>query len=248
MIDESNNSHKLKLKKIRLKEILNKNKFIGESNNIKTERTIMTSRNKLYSLNNKIQYLNTLNTTCLHKNNKTILNLKYKTPLRNSNLPEINKTVFTKKEIKGRKKIFIDLNEGYVSYLKERKNKIYRRMKHLLFDQKIKKLSLPKYRHIITFENKKTSNSINTKHNYSNKKDDCYQLNSNYKYRKHLNDKQLLEKEKIKERKKFNEILLFNYKKLDSCETKFNSAINKTMKLLSEFQHSLGNFKNEKII
>ena len=246
MMDESNNSKKLKLKKIRLEAILINNKFRVESNNIKTERPNTNTKNKLYSLNNKNHYLNTLNTTCLHKNNKSIINLKYKTPHRKNNLPEINKTIYTKKDIKKRNKISIDLNGGYTSYLKEKKNKIYRKMKHLLFEQKLKRLSLPKYRHIINFENKKASNSISTRYNYQNKKDDYYQLNENCKYKKHLNDMQLIEKEKIKERKRYNEILLINFKKLDSCETKFNSAINKTLKLLSDYQHSLGYLKNEK--
>jgi len=246
MIDESYNSKKLKLKKIRLEAILINNKFRAESNNIKTDRPNINSRNRLYSLNKKNQYLNTLNTTCLHKKNKTIINLKYKTPFRKSNLPEINQITYTKKEIKGRNKISIDLIGGYTSYLKEKKNKIYRKMKHLLFEQKLKRLSLPKYRHLINFENKKTSNSISARYNFQNNKDDYYQLNQNCKYKIHLNDMQLIEKEKIKERKKYNEILLKNFKKLDSCETKFNSAINKTLRLLSEYQHSLGYLKNQK--
>ncbi len=246
MIDESYNSKKLKLKKIRLEAILINNKFRAESNNIKTERPNINSRNRLYSLNNKNQYLNTLNTTCLQKKNKTIINLKYKTPFRKSNLPELKQITYNKKEIKGSNKISIDLIGGYTSYLKEKKNKIYRKMKYLLFEQKLKRLSLPKYRHIINFQNKKTSNAKSARYNYQNTKDDYYQLNQNCKYKKHLNDVQLIEKEKIKERKKYNEILLKNFKKLDSCETKFNSAINKTLRLLSEYQHSLGYLKNKK--
>ncbi len=62
MIDESYNSKKLKLKKIRLEAILINNKFRAESNNIKTDRPNINSRNRLYSLNKKNQYLNTLDT------------------------------------------------------------------------------------------------------------------------------------------------------------------------------------------
>ena len=35
----------------------------------------------------------------------------------------------------------------------------------------------------------------------------------------------------------------YNFKKLDSCERKFTNAIDKTMKLLSEYQHTLGILK-----
>ena len=245
-MDESNKSQKLKLKKISLKTLLIKNKLRTESSNIKTEHPNIKTRNILYSLNNKNLYLNTLNATGLPKNDKTIINLKYKTPHRKNNFQDLNKIIFTNREIKLRNKISIDLNGGYTNYLKEKTNKIYRRKKLLLFEQKIKKLSLPKYKHITNFENKKASNSISTRHNYSNKKDDYYQLSQNYKYKKNLNYKIIFEREKIKERKRYNEMLLTNFKKLDSCESKFNSVIDKTLKLLSEYQHSFGYIKNEK--
>ena len=243
LMDEINKSQKIKLKPIRLKDLLFNYKLRIETNNIKTERPIQNSRNYLYSINKKKPALNTLNSTFLSKNNKTIINLKNKTPRKKKKFQGI---IPIKKENKTRKRKYIDLNEGYTNYLKEKTNKIYRRMKHLLFQEKIKKLSLPKYRHIINNENKTTYNSVSTRYNYSNKKDEHYQLNQNYKYKKHLHDNHLFEKEKIKERKRFNAILQINFKKLDSCETKFNTAVDKTMKLLSEYQRSLGHLKSEK--
>ena len=245
-MDEINKSQKFKLKPIKLKDLLFKNNLRIEGNNIKTERPNKNSRNRLYSLNDKKHILNTLNSTYLSKNNKTIINLKYKSPSRKSNIPNINKITSIKKENKAKQRNSMDINEGYTNYLKEKTNKIYRRMKYLLFQEKIKRLSLPKYRQIINNENKKAYNYISTRYNYSNKKDDYYQLNQNYKYKKHLKDNHLFEKEKIKERKRFNAILQLNIKKLDTFENKFNSAIDKTMKLFSDYQHSLGYLKTEK--
>ena len=119
---------------------------------------------------------------------------------------------------------------------------MYKRMKRLLFEEKIKKLSLPKYNKIIKFENSRTYKNKITNYNLT-ENDQFYQINTNYKYKKHLHDNLLFQKEKIKARKRFNTILQYNFKKLDSCERKFTNAIDKTMKLLSEYQHTLGILK-----
>ena len=55
----------------------------------------------------------------------------------------------------------------------------------------------------------------------------------------------LIKKEKIESRNKYNTILNLNYKKLDKCETKFDSVIVRTMKLLFEYQKSFGILKEE---
>ena len=241
-MDEFNISQKLKLKPIKLRDLVFKNKVKATINYIKTERINIKSRNKLYNFKMKNPFLNTLNTTYLSKHNKTIENLKYKSPNKKSNLQGLTKITIKKKESKKREINSKVLNEGYINYLKIKTSKMYKRMKRLLFEEKIKKLSLPKYNKIIKFENSRTYKNKITNYNLT-ENDQFYQINTNYKYKKHLHDNLLFQKEKIKARKRFNTILQYNFKKLDSCERKFTNAIDKTMKLLSEYQHTLGILK-----
>ena len=141
----------------------------------------------------------------------------------------------------------VSLNKGYTNYLKEKTSKIYRRMKHLLLEERIKQLSLPKYKRINNIDNIRsyTYKNKNDKNNKQNDIDIFYQLNPNYKYKKHLHNNRLIQKEKMKARKRYHDILQINFKKLDSCESKFNSVIDRTMKLLSDYQHSIGYVKTE---
>ena len=242
-MDEINKYRKLKLKRIRLSEIILKNKLKSDTDsyNIKTERPIIKSRDK-FIINNKSPYLNTLNTTYLYKKNIPILNLKYKSPQRKRNLPDINKIIKNKNEKKGKS---IGANRGYNNYMKEKAHKIYQRIKRLLLEEKLNQLSVPKYRLKINKEFIKSKKSKDNKYKNTIDNNNFIQLSPTYKYKKHLNYNQLTEKERIESRNLYNTILKINYKKLESCETKFNSVIDKTMKLLFEYQHSFDNSKDE---
>ena len=245
-MEEFNKSQKIKLKPIKLKELLYRNKLKPESNkinNIKTERPNIITRNKRNIINLKNPYKNTLNTTYLLNHNKSIEYSKNKSPLKKNKLPSINKITIKKKEKKEIKRNSIVLQEGYTNYLKLKTNKIYERMKRLLFEEKIKRLSLPKYRKNITFE--KTKKNKNKGKYNSTENDEVYRLNQNYRYKKHSYGNHLFEKEKIKLRQRFNDILRVNFKELDSCEIKFNSVIDKTLRLLSEYQDFLADLEKD---
>ena len=246
-MDESNKSQKIKLKSIKLSEILYKNKLRREIINHKTERINIKSRNTLDNLKIINPLINTVNTTSISKNRNPIANLKFQSPNKKNNLPTIIKLNIQKKEINEGKINSISLNKGYTNYLKEKTSKIYRRMKHLLLEERIKQLSLPKYKRINNIDNIRsyTYKNKNDKNNKQNDIDIFYQLNPNYKYKKHLHNNRLIQKEKMKARKRYHDILQINFKKLDSCESKFNSVIDRTMKLLSDYQHSIGFIKTE---
>ena len=232
-MDQENKQEKLKLKQIKLSEILFQDKLNPDFNiyNIKTERPNIKSRNKLLCVNNKNNFLNTLNTTYLYKRNKPKINLNCKSVNRNSNLPGINKITSNKNLTKSRPVYNI---EGYNYCFSVKKNKIYEKMNKLLLDKqnnKIYKISLPKYKCKFNNELIKTTKNNN---------------NNRYKSAKDNNlFNRLIKKEKIESRNKYNTILTSTYKKLDNCETKFNRVIARTMKLLFEYQKSFGFSKEE---
>ena len=85
-------------------------------------------------------------------------------------------------------------------------------MKYLLFKERIKRLSLPKYRHINDFENDKVYNNMSSKNNYTDKNDNCNQILKNNRYKKY--DNYLFEKEKLKVKKRINNILKYNFNSL----------------------------------
>ena len=130
-IDES---QKLKLKPIKISELLFKNRLNKDISiyNIKTERSNNKTQNKfnIFGLNNP--FLNTMNNISLYKNNKQILNLKYKSPFRKNHIPQISKIINNNNEKSRSKRNSICLNNGYNNYLKEKINKAYRKMKRLL--------------------------------------------------------------------------------------------------------------------
>ena len=246
IMDYIDKSQKLKLKPIKISELLFKNRLKTDINiyNIKTERSNDKARNKFINLGYKNPFLNTINNTSLYKNNNPIINLKYKSPVSKNNFPRMNQIINNKNNKKQSKRNSISLNQGYNNYLKEKINKTYLKMKRLLFEERIKRLTLPKHRLIINKDVIKEYKSKRDKYN-SKENDSHYQLYQNYKYKKRLNNNRILEKEKIKSRKRYNTLLQNNFKKLNSCETKFNSVIDKTMKHFSEYQHSLGYVKSE---
>ena len=229
-MDEDNKFEKLK--QIKLSKLLFKSKLKPNFNsyNIKTDRSNIKSRNKLLFVNNKNIFLNTLNTTYLYKRNIPKFNLKYKSANRKINLPGLNK-IKTPKDLSKNKHTFN--NQGYNYYFNDKANNIYQKMNELLLDKKISKIknkSLQKnnYKYNNTF--------IKTK----KIKDNRYKsANNNNLFNR------LIKKEKIESRNKYNTILNLNYKKLDKCETKFDSVIVRTMKLLFEYQKSFGILKEE---
>ena len=229
-MDEENKFEKLK--QIKLSKLLFKSKLKPNFNsyNIKTDRSNIKSRNKLLFVNNKNIFLNTLNTTYLYKRNIPKFNLKYKSANRKINLPGLNK-IKTPKNVSKNKHTFN--NQGYNYYFNDKTNNIYQKMNELLLDKKISKIknkSLQKnnYKYNNTF--------IKTK----KIKDNRYKsANNNNLFNR------LIKKEKIESRNKYNTILNLNYKKLDKCETKFDSVIVRTMKLLFEYQKSFGILKEE---
>ena len=229
-MDEENKFEKLK--QIKLSKLLFKSKLKPNFNsyNIKTARSNIKSRNKLLFVNNKNIFLNTLNTTYLYKRNIPKFNLKYKSANRKINLPGLNK-IKTPKNLSKNKHTFN--NQGYNYYFNDKTNNIYQKMNELLLDKKISKIknkSLQKnnYKYNNTF--------IKTK----KIKDNRYKsANNNNLFNR------LIKKEKIESRNKYNTILNLNYKKLDKCETKFDSVIVRTMKLLFEYQKSFGILKEE---
>lgn len=229
-MDEENKFEKLK--QIKLSKLLFKSKLKPNFNsyNIKTDRSNIKSRNKLLFVNNKNIFLNTLNTTYLYKRNIPKFNLKYKSANRKINLPGLNK-IKTPKNLSKNKHTFN--NQGYNYYFNDKTNNIYQKMNELLLDKKISKIknkSLQKnnYKYNNTF--------IKTK----KIKDNRYKsANNNNLFNR------LIKKEKIESRNKYNTILNLNYKKLDKCETKFDSVIVRTMKLLFEYQKSFGILKEE---
>ena len=240
-MDYIDKSQKLKLKPIKISELLLKNRLKTDINiyNIKSERSNNKTRNKFINLGYKNPFLNTINNTSLYQNNNQIINLKYKSLVRKNNFPQMNQIINNKNVKTQNKRNSICLNDGYTNYLKGKINKTYLKMKRLLFEERIKKLSLPKYRLII---NKDYIKEYKNKEDQYNSKENEFQNN---KYKKRLNNNRLLEREKIKSRKRYNKILQINFKKLNLCETKFNSVIDKTMKHFSEYQHSLGYLKSE---
>lgn len=229
-MDEENKFEKIK--QIKLSKLLFKSKLKPNFNsyNIKTDRSNIKSRNKLLFVNNKNIFLNTLNTTYLYKRNIPKFNLKYKSANRKINLPGLNK-IKTPKNLSKNKHTFN--NQGYNYYFNDKTNNIYQKMNELLLDKKISKIknkSLQKnnYKYNNTF--------IKTK----KIKDNRYKsANNNNLFNR------LIKKEKIESRNKYNTILNLNYKKLDKCETKFDSVIVRTMKLLFEYQKSFGILKEE---
>ena len=229
-MDEENKFEKIK--QIKLSKLLFKSKLKPNINsyNIKTDRSNIKSRNKLLFVNNKNIFLNTLNTTYLYKRNIPKFNLKYKSANRKINLPGLNK-IKAPKNLSKNKHTFN--NQGYNYYFNDKTNNIYQKMNELLLDKKISKIknkSLQKnnYKYNNTF--------IKTK----KIKDNRYKsANNNNLFNR------LIKKEKIESRNKYNTILNLNYKKLDKCETKFDSVIVRTMKLLFEYQKSFGILKEE---
>ena len=229
-MDEENKFEKIK--QIKLSKLLFKSKLKPNFNsyNIKTAHSNIKSRNKLLFVNNKNIFLNTLNTTYLYKRNIPKFNLKYKSANRKINLPGLNK-IKTPKNLSKNKHTFN--NQGYNYYFNDKTNNIYQKMNELLLDKKISKIknkSLQKnnYKYNNTF--------IKTK----KIKDNRYKsANNNNLFNR------LIKKEKIESRNKYNTILNLNYKKLDKCETKFDSVIVRTMKLLFEYQKSFGILKEE---
>ena len=226
-MDEENKFEKIK--KIKLSKLLFKSKLKPNFNsyNIKTERSNIESRNKLHFINNKNLFLNTLNATYLYKGNIPKYNLKYKSKNRKINLPGLNK-IKTNKNLRKDKPIFN--NQGYNYFFKSKENKNNYKMNEILLDDKMDKVSLSKYNH--NFNNKLIKTNKNNDNRYKSAK-------SNNLFNR------LIKKEKIESRNKYNTILNLTYKKLDKCETKFDSVINRTMKLLFEYQKSFGILKKE---
>ena len=103
-------------------------------------------------------------------------------------------------------------------------------MNEIKLDDKMDKVSLSKYNH--NFNNKLIKTNKNNDNRYKSAK-------SNNLFNR------FIKKEKIESRNKYNTILNLTYKKLDKCETKFDSVINRTMKLLFEYQKSFGILKKE---
>ena len=229
-MDEENKFEKLK--QIKLSKLLFKSKLKPNFNsyNIKTDRSNMKSRNKLLFVNNKNIFLNTLNTTYLYKRNIPKFNLKYKSANRKINLPGLNK-IKTPKNLSKNKHTFN--NQGYNYYFNDKTNNIYQKMNELLLDKKISKI---KHKSLQKNNYKYNNTFIKTK----KIKDNRYKsANNNNLFNR------LIKKEKIESRNKYNTILNLNYKKLDKCETKFDSVIVRTMKLLFEYQKSFGILKEE---
>ena len=114
-MDESNKSQKIKLKSIKLSEILYKNKLRREIINHKTECINIKSRNTLDNLKIINPLINTVNTTSISKNRNPIANLKFQSPNKKNNLPTIIKINIQKKEINEGKINSISLNKGYTN-------------------------------------------------------------------------------------------------------------------------------------
>ena len=169
----------------------------------------------------------TLNATYLYKRNIPKYNIKYKSVNRKINLPGLNK-IKTNKNLRKDKPIFN--NQGYNYFFKSKENKNNYKMNEILLDDKMDKVSLSKYNH--NFNNKLIKTNKNNDNRYKSAK-------SNNLFNR------LIKKEKIESRNKYNTILNLTYKKLDKCETKFDSVINRTMKLLFEYQKSFGILKKE---
>ena len=229
-MDEENKFEKIK--QIKLSKLLFKSKLKPNFNsyNIKTAHSNIKSRNKLLFVNNKNIFLNTLNTTYLYKRNRPKFNLKYKSANRKINLPGLNK-IKTPKNLSKNKHTFN--NQGYNYYFNDKTNNIYQKMNELLLDKKISKI---KHKSLQKNNYKYNNTFIKTK----KIKDNRYKsANNNNLFNR------LIKKEKIESRNKYNTILNLNYKKLDKCETKFDSVIVRTMKLLFEYQKSFGILKEE---
>ena len=229
-MDEENKFEKIK--QIKLSKLLFKSKLKPNFNsyNIKTDRSNIKSRNKLLFVNNKNIFLNTLNTTYLYKRNIPKFNLKYKSANRKINLPGLNK-IKTPKNLSKNKHTFN--NQGYNYYFNDKINNIYQKMNELLLDKKISKI---KHKSLQKNNYKYNNTFIKTK----KIKDNRYKsANNNNLFNR------LIKKEKIESRNKYNTILNLNYKKLDKCETKFDSVIVRTMKLLFEYQKFFGILKEE---
>ena len=115
-----------------------------------------------------------------------------------------------------------------------------------LFEQTIKRLSLPKYvksKRGKTIRKEKSNNSNDNNNILDIDLNDV--INAKLKIeKKHKDKKSLFEKEKMKCREKYKILLKNNFKELDNCEKKFDIVIDKTLKLLSEYKMSLSYLKN----
>ena len=242
-MEENLNMNKIpKLKLLKLNSLLD-DKNIRYKNINKTERNYPRLKPKLTFHNNQFLSLNTQRNVFskFQINNqkpnyetikrKTIKSYKHFSTTKKRNNYNINT---------------INNNGGYNNYLKLKLNRAYINMNRLLMEENIKRLSLPKFRKtkVQKFMKKEKSNFSNDKKIFEVEFEDDADKKLTIE-KKHKARISLFEKEKIKSREKFIFSLKKNFKELDSCEKKFDTVINKTLKLLSFYGTSLSNLKTE---
>ena len=222
----------------------------------KTERNHERFNHKIYNINNINTFGNTqkyfhFTTNRTNVYNNTIYNnnrldiIKKKPNKSNLNLPFIlNAKKKKNKYNSGNKNTSIS---GYNNYLKIKSNKVYMRMNRLLMEETLKRLSMPKFRRakrgerIFKEKSKSFGNEILFEDDFYDEQKDKRKKN----IKNSKTNKNLFEKEKIKLKTQFTYLLKKNFRKLDSCEKKFDFVIEKTMKILSDYGISLSYLKKE---
>ncbi len=231
-------------------------KYLKTKNNNKTELIFQKSLQKMNYFNYQNSIINTQNNfhTSISKNNNNKSNNKLdsakKKPRKSVqfNLPYVF-TEENKKKKKYNSGNRINTISGYNNYLKIKSNEAYRRMNRILMEQTIKRLSMPKFmkskrRDRIWKEKSKSNNN-----NEIIFDDDYYEAQKEKEKAKNVKESKkyynLFEKEKMRSRAKFKASLKKHFRKLDSYEKKFDTVIEKTMKLLSDYKESLSYIKKE---
>ena len=242
-MNEIMNSQIPKLKLLKLDSLLNEEN-LQQNNFIKTERLFAKIKSKLTLLRYPTISINTQSNFSRNSIYQKLENSKKKKFRRYSQLP------YLISENKKKQKYFnitpINAIEGYNNYLKEKTNRAYMKLNRQLFEQTIKRLSLPKYvksKRGKTIRKEKSNNSNDNNNILDIDLNDV--INAKLKIeKKHKDKKSLFEKEKMKCREKYKILLKNNFKELDNCEKKFDIVIDKTLKLLSEYKMSLSYLKN----
>ena len=246
-MDENTIANKIpKLKLLKLNSLLNEEN-IQYKNIPKTERFYTPSKPKLSPYNSPPLSLRTQNNFHLTiKNNnqkKNYETIKSKNIKSCSHFPNIRKGF--KKKLNNYNISLKDNIKGYNSYLKSKTNREYMKINRLLMEERLKRLSLPKFpKAKMKILMKKGKSKFSNDNNILEIEfdDDTKKLNIE---NKHKAKNSLFEKEKMKCREKFLYSLKKNFRELDCCEKKFDIVIKKTLRLLSYYGNSLSNLKTE---
>lgn len=241
--ENDENSKKIhKLKVVKLKALLYNDNFKIKNVN-KSHKFFPKFKMKFPYSNSPNPFLYTHNN--FHKNLFKCNSIRYYENTKKVNKPTTANLPTISNDNKSKKKNnnynTINIIEGYSNYLKEKSNKAYMRMNRMLLEETLKRLAIPKFQ-----KTKRRDKTNSEKSKYLSNKDllDDDFLNGRKRAGK-KKELSLFEKEKIRTREKFNFLLKNKFKQLDTCEKKFDTVIDKTLKLLNDYKISLSYLKKD---